>query len=203
MSYRQFDDERKVLPDLEIKPDLSEVVQEQQDCSGDAVDEPVQEAEKESLETEDIFVGVKEDKMEKLEPEPVESEPKTRGKDKAKRKKREFTPKMAEQLAKSREVKISKYGASLLYCRSVFASSAPRRSTWKRSYISSNSSCVTPIPSWRRSFSHASWPADMVGGVGGEKESVSAKGGKAGPGPWSKRRTRPVGSLATRLLPLF
>lgn len=113
MSYRQFDDERKVLPDLEINPDLSEVVQDQQqDCSGEACADEPQEHVEERLESEDIFVGVKEDKIEKLEPDPVEPDPvelKTRGKDKAKRKKREFTPKMAEQLKKSREVKISKY----------------------------------------------------------------------------------------------
>jgi hypothetical protein len=64
------------------------------------------------VEAENIFVGVKEDKMQIIEPEPSElpeTQMRVRGKDKQKRKKREFTPKMAEQLAKSREVKISKY----------------------------------------------------------------------------------------------
>jgi hypothetical protein len=113
MSYRQFDDERKVLPDLEIKPDLSEVVEETQECSKSHVDEsPPDEQEEECLDADKIFVGVQKDEIKTIELDiPVEQQEQTkvRGKDKTKRKKREFTPQMAEKLAKSREVKLSKY----------------------------------------------------------------------------------------------
>ncbi len=111
----QFNTSKDVLPDLTIKTDLEQIVNDDEE---DKQEEDLGENDVAELsENEDndttIFVGQKKDDF--ITPNPQDEEkttivsPKIRGKDRKERKKREFTPKMKEALAKAREKKLSKY----------------------------------------------------------------------------------------------
>tara|TARA_R110002073_G_scaffold273422_2_gene436879 strand:+ start:397 stop:1050 length:654 start_codon:yes stop_codon:yes gene_type:complete len=106
---KQFDTKKNVLPDLTIQPNIEMIVAEENEDVSEKDGEPASPLPPTEEEDDEIFVGQKKDVIvNAVVEENVEEQidPK-RGRDKKQRKKRVFTPAMAEALKKAREKKLA------------------------------------------------------------------------------------------------